>query len=135
MVPFYAPRPRPASGSPLDIESARRLIARFVEHDNAICLHFAIGYITVLPIQGVSCSLTWAEGNPRQSSEGCLYFCDRDGEHFPKIQTGSLFLGARWLDTALDFLHRRPLPIQSSVKPEHSRTPSLPQNVLGNCGG
>jgi hypothetical protein len=28
---------------------------------------------------------------------------------------------------ALDF-------IQSSVKPEHSRTPSLPQNVLGNYG-
>jgi hypothetical protein len=26
----------------------------------------------------------------------------------------------------------RPLPIQSSVKPEHSKTPSLPQNVLGN---
>jgi hypothetical protein len=47
MVPFYAPRPRPASGSPLDIESARRLIARFVEHDNAIRLHFAIGYITL----------------------------------------------------------------------------------------
>jgi hypothetical protein len=28
----------------------------------------------------------------------------------------------------------RSLPIQSSVKPEHSRTPSLRQNVLGNCG-
>jgi hypothetical protein len=26
------------------------------------------------------------------------------------------------------------IPIQSSVKPEHSRTPSFPQNVLGNCG-
>jgi hypothetical protein len=24
--------------------------------------------------------------------------------------------------------------IQSSVKPEHSRTPSLQQNVLDNCG-
>jgi hypothetical protein len=27
----------------------------------------------------------------------------------------------------------RALAIQSSVKPEHSKTPSLPQNVLGNC--
>jgi hypothetical protein len=25
-------------------------------------------------------------------------------------------------------------PIPSSVKPEHSKTPSWPQNVLGNCG-
>jgi hypothetical protein len=24
-------------------------------------------------------------------------------------------------------------PIQSSAKPEHSKTPSLPQNILGNC--
>jgi hypothetical protein len=27
----------------------------------------------------------------------------RQGDHFPKIQTGSWFLGLRWLDTALDF--------------------------------
>jgi hypothetical protein len=27
----------------------------------------------------------------------------REGDHFPKIQTGSWFLGLRWLDTALDF--------------------------------
>jgi hypothetical protein len=43
-------------------------------------------------------------------------------------------LGLRWLDTAWDFPSTRSLPIQSSVKPEHSKTPSLPQNVLGNCG-
>jgi hypothetical protein len=28
----------------------------------------------------------------------------------------------------------RSLPIQSSVKPEHSKTPSFPQNVLGHYG-
>jgi hypothetical protein len=28
----------------------------------------------------------WADGNPRQPSECRLYFCDRDGEHFQKIQ-------------------------------------------------
>jgi hypothetical protein len=50
------------------------------------------------------------------------------------FQAGSLFLGLRWLDTALDFPSTRSLPIQSSVKPEHSKTPSFPQNVLGNCG-
>jgi hypothetical protein len=27
----------------------------------------------------------------------------REGDHFPKIQTGSWYLGLRWLDTALDF--------------------------------
>jgi hypothetical protein len=27
----------------------------------------------------------------------------RQGDHFPKIQTGSWFLGLRWLDTAWDF--------------------------------
>jgi hypothetical protein len=27
----------------------------------------------------------------------------RQVDHFPKIQTGSWFLGLRWLDTALDF--------------------------------
>jgi hypothetical protein len=34
------------------------------------------------------------------------------------------------LDFAIDVLD----PIQSSVKPEHSKTPSLPENALGNCG-
>jgi hypothetical protein len=43
-------------------------------------------------------------------------------------------LGVRWLDTAWDFAIDALDPIQSSVKPEHSRTPSFPQNVLGNCG-
>ncbi len=33
-------------GTPLDIEQARRLIARFVEHYNTVRLHSAIGYIT-----------------------------------------------------------------------------------------
>jgi hypothetical protein len=52
---------------------------------------------------------------------------------FKKNQTGSWFLAVRWLDTALDFSISAIDTIQSSVKPEHSRTPSLPQNVLGNC--
>jgi hypothetical protein len=52
---------------------------------------------------------------------------------FKKNQTGSWFLAVRWLDTALDFSISALDTIQSSVKPEHSRTPSLPQNVLGNC--
>jgi hypothetical protein len=43
-------------------------------------------------------------------------------------------LGAQWLDTALDFPIGAFDSIPSSVKPEHSRTPSLQQNVLGNCG-
>jgi hypothetical protein len=58
----------------------------------------------------------------------------REGDHFPKIPAGSFFLGLRWLDTALDFPIDVLDSIQSSVKPEHSRTPSLPQNVLGNGG-
>jgi hypothetical protein len=45
-----------------------------------------------------------------------------------------LGIDARWLDTALDFSIDALDPIPSSVKPEHSKTPSLPQNVLGNCG-
>jgi hypothetical protein len=57
-----------------------------------------------------------------------------EGDHFQKIQTGSWFLGLRWLDPALDFPIGALDTIQSSVKPEHSRTPSLPQGVLGNCG-
>jgi hypothetical protein len=53
---------------------------------------------------------------------------------FQKNQAGSLFLGVQWLDTALDFSPTRSLPIQSSVKPEHSMTPSLQKNAFGNCG-
>jgi hypothetical protein len=30
------------------------------------------------------------------------------------------------------FPSTRSIPIQSSVKPEHSKSPSLPQNVIGN---
>jgi transposase InsO family protein len=33
-------------GTPLNIEQARRLIATYVNHDNTVCLHSAIGYIT-----------------------------------------------------------------------------------------
>jgi hypothetical protein len=51
-----------------------------------------------------------------------------------KIQAGALFLGVRRLDTALDFSISALDTIQSSLKPEHSRTPSLQKNVLGNCG-
>jgi hypothetical protein len=44
---------------------------------------------------------------------------------FQKIQAGALFLGVRRLDTALDFSISALDTIQSSLKPEHSRTPSL----------
>jgi hypothetical protein len=37
---------------------------------------------------------TWAFGGGTRS---------REGDHSQKIQTGSWFLGLRWLDTALDF--------------------------------
>jgi hypothetical protein len=77
---------------------------------------------------------TWAEGNPRQPSEGRLYFCDREGDHFPKIQADPCFLDCGGLTPLWIFPSTRSLPIQSSVKPEHSRTPSWPQNILGNCG-
>jgi transposase InsO family protein len=33
-------------GTPLNIEQARRLIATYVNHDNSVRLHSAIGYIT-----------------------------------------------------------------------------------------
>jgi hypothetical protein len=66
------------------------------------------------------------DGNPRQPSECRLYFAT--------VTAGSWFLGLRWLDTALDFPIEALDPIQSSVKPEHSRTPSWQQNVFVNCG-
>jgi hypothetical protein len=43
-------------------------------------------------------------------------------------------LGKRWLDPAWDFPIGALDTIQSSVQPEHSKTPSWQQNVLGNCG-
>jgi hypothetical protein len=43
----------------------------------------------------------------------------------------AVVLGLRWLDTALDLPIDAPSPIQSYVKPEHSGTPSFPQNVFG----
>lgn len=33
-------------GVPLNLQDARRLVTRFVEHDNTVRLHSAIGYIT-----------------------------------------------------------------------------------------
>lgn len=33
---------------PLSIEEARRLVARYVDHDNRVRLHSAIGYVTPL---------------------------------------------------------------------------------------
>jgi hypothetical protein len=42
------------------------------------------------------------------------------------------FLDCGGLTPLWIFPSTRSLPIQSSVKPEHSRTPSLPQNVLSN---
>ncbi len=33
-------------GTPLSLEDARRLVARYVEHYNTVRLHSAIGYIT-----------------------------------------------------------------------------------------
>ncbi len=33
-------------GTPLSLEDARRLVARFVEHYNTVRLHYAIGYVT-----------------------------------------------------------------------------------------
>jgi hypothetical protein len=39
-----------------------------------------------------------------------------------------------WLNTALDFSISALDTIQSSVKPEHCKTPSLQQSVLGNRG-
>jgi hypothetical protein len=47
----------------------------------------------------------------------------REGDHFPKIQAGSLFLGLRWLDTALDFPSTRSTPSQA---PSSRSTPGHP---------
>jgi putative transposase len=33
-------------GTPLTLEDARRIVAKFVEHDNTVRLHSAIGYVT-----------------------------------------------------------------------------------------
>jgi hypothetical protein len=57
-----------------------------------------------------------------------------EGDHFPKIQTGSWFLGLRWLDTALDFPHRRALfPTKAPSSRSTPRQPQCKKNVLGNC--
>jgi hypothetical protein len=44
------------------------------------------------------------------------------------------FLDCGGLTPLWIFPSTRPILIQSSVKPEHSKTPSWPQNVLGYCG-
>jgi hypothetical protein len=44
------------------------------------------------------------------------------------------FLDCGGLTPLWIFPPTRSIPIPSSVKPEHSKTPSLPQKVLGNCG-
>jgi hypothetical protein len=44
------------------------------------------------------------------------------------------FLDCGGLTPLWIFPPTRSLPIPSSVKPEHSKTPSWPQNALGNCG-
>jgi hypothetical protein len=43
------------------------------------------------------------------------------------------FLDCGGLTPLWIFPSTRSIPIQSSVKPEHSKTPSWPQNALGNC--
>jgi hypothetical protein len=56
------------------------------------------------------------------------------GDHFPKIQNGSWFLGLRWLDTAWDFpidaLYSHPKLRQSGALQD---TLISKKNVLGNC--
>jgi hypothetical protein len=44
------------------------------------------------------------------------------------------FLDCGGLTPLWIFPSTRSIPIQGSAKPEHSMTPSLPQNILGNCG-
>jgi hypothetical protein len=44
------------------------------------------------------------------------------------------FLDCGGLTPLWIFPSTRSIPTQSPVKPEHSRTPTLPQNTLGNCG-
>jgi hypothetical protein len=53
---------------------------------------------------------------------------------FKKFRPDPCFLDCGGLTPLWIFPSSRSLSIQSSVKPEHSKTPSLPQNVLGNCG-
>jgi hypothetical protein len=52
------------------------------------------------------------------------------------FKKSSLFFHVETIPSAstLDFPIGAFDSIQSSVKPEHSKTPSFPQNVLGNCG-
>jgi hypothetical protein len=49
-----------------------------------------------------------------------------------KIWPDPYFLDCGGLTPLWIFPSTRSIPIQSSVKPEHSKTPSLQQNVFGN---
>jgi hypothetical protein len=51
---------------------------------------------------------------------------------FKKFRLDPGFLDCGGLTPLWIFPSTRSIPIQSSVKPEHSKTPSLPQNVIGN---
>jgi hypothetical protein len=52
---------------------------------------------------------------------------------FQKLRPDPGFLDCGGWTPLWIFPSTRSIPIQSSVKPEHSKTPSFPQNVLGNC--
>jgi hypothetical protein len=53
---------------------------------------------------------------------------------FKKFRPDPVFLDCGGLTPLWIFPFGALDPIQSSVKPEHSKTPSLPQNVFGNYG-
>jgi hypothetical protein len=52
---------------------------------------------------------------------------------FQKFRPDPGFLDCGGLTPLWIFPSTRTIPIQSSVKPEHSKTPSWQQNVFGNC--
>jgi hypothetical protein len=52
---------------------------------------------------------------------------------FQKFRPDPGFLDCGGLTPLWIFPSTRSIPIQSSVKPEHSKTPSLQKNVFGNC--
>jgi hypothetical protein len=52
---------------------------------------------------------------------------------FQKFRPDPGFLEWGGLTPLWIFPSTRSISIQSSVKPEHSKTPTFPQNVLGNC--
>jgi hypothetical protein len=64
------------------------------------------------------------EGVSRESAKAII---------FQKFRPDPGFLDCGGLTPLWIFPSTRSLAIQSSVKPEHSRIPSFPQNVFGNC--